>query len=161
MNYNYDKTFYERIALENDRALNCSVPFHPEITSPTTGKTIEICNNSENGKKAIDNWTASLYSGHEPPMDKPCSEMEIFLGFPLVNNGQGAENEAYIKIYIKSNIKVKSVILYYDITSLVADIGGYIGMLLGLSLVDLTIMGNAALLKAINMKLKKGNPPQT
>ena len=48
--------------------------------------------------------------------------------------------------------KVKSVILYYDMTTLVADVGGYIGMLLGVSLVDLTIMCNAVFSKVVKLK---------
>ena len=154
MNYNYDNTFYAKIAEQNFEDLNCSVPFHPVITSSFSGNEIKICNKSDLGKKAIGNWAASFYSSHETPLDKPCAEMEIFLGFPLVNNDQ-AKHEAYIKIYIKSHVKVKSVILYYDITSLIADVGGYVGMLLGVSVVDFTIMFNSALTKAIILKYRQ------
>ena len=154
MNYNYDKTFYEKIAEENFKNYNCSVPFHPLITSTTSEREILICNSSELGKKAIGNWVSSFYSSHETPLDKPCAEMETFLGFPLVNNNEDKQ-EAYIKIYIKSHIKVKSVILYYDITTLIADVGGYVGMLLGVSVVDFTIMFNSALSKTIILKYKK------
>ena len=151
MNYNYDKKFYEKVAFENERDLNCSVPFHPTTNSSITGRQIEICSDSKDGKKAIRNWVASFYSSSETPLDKPCAEMEFFLGFPLVNEDR-SESEAYIKIYIKSHVKVKSVILYYDMTTLVADVGGYIGMLLGVSLVDLTIMCNAVFSKAVKLK---------
>ena len=80
MNYNYDNTFYGRIGEENFKIFNCSVPFHPMITSSSPGKEIKICNSSVLGKKAIGNWVASFYSSHETSLDKPCEEMETFLG---------------------------------------------------------------------------------
>ena len=154
MNYNYDKKFYEKVALENERHLNCSVPFHPTTNSPITGRQIEICNNTKEGKKAIENWSVSFYSSSATPLDQPCSEIQFFFGLPLVNKYR-FETEVYVKIYVKSNVKVKSVILYYDMTSLVADVGGYIGMLLGVSLVDLTIICNSAFAKAIKLLMER------
>lgn len=148
VNYNYDKKFYDKIAKENNESFNCSVPFHPSIKSKLTGNPIEICNSSETGKKALENWVVSFYSGPLTTINKPCAEMEIFLGLPFIYNN-GLVSEAYIKIYIKPDIKVKSVILYYDLTTLFAELGGYIGMFLGISLVDLTIICNSAFSKAI------------
>ena len=80
--------------------------------------------------------------------------MQFFFGFPIVNKHK-SETEVYVKIYVKSNVKVKSVILYYDMTSLVADVGGYIGMLLGVSLVDLTIICNSAFAKAVKLFMER------
>lgn len=152
MNHNYDTTLYEKIAKENEEHFNCSVPFHPSITSQLTRRPIEICNNSETGKKAYNNW----WDSHNAKTDnnKPCAEMDISFGLPYIDNDK-PDNEASIRIYTKSDIKVKSVILYYDITTLLAELGGYIGMLLGISVVDFTIICNSALLRIVTMKLKQ------
>ena len=56
---------------------------------------------------------------------------------PDIDEKDNDPNEAYVRLYLKTKIKVKSTVLYYDSTTLAAEIGGYIGMLLGVSLVDL------------------------
>ncbi len=43
--------------------------------------------------------------------------------------------EGYLKVYMKSTTKVKRSVLDYSWVSMVADIGGYVGLLLGISLV--------------------------
>ena len=154
MNHHYDTTFYELIANENEKHFNCSVPFHPPITSRITKNTIEICNNSDTGKKACENWSNSMSAGPQTPKNKPCARMDIFLGLPFIDSEQ-PDHEASIRIYIKSDVKVKSVIMYYDFTTLAAEVGGYIGMFLGISLVDFTIICNSALFKVVSMKLKQ------
>ena len=78
--------------------------------------------------------------------------MEISVGIPDVGN-DGSDNEAYIMIYIKSDVKVKTVILYYDLTTLFAELGGYTGMFLGVSFVDLIILCNSAFFKFVTMKI--------
>ena len=153
MNHDYDKTLYGKIANENQEHFNCSVPFHPSITSQRTGNTIEICNNSETGKKAYDNWEESLSAGASTPNNKPCAGMDIYLGLPFINNNE-SKNEAFIRLYVKSDIKVKRLGLHYDVTTLVAEVGGYVGMFLGMSLVDITILCNSGFFKMVTRKVK-------
>ena len=151
MNHNYDQTIYKKVAKENEAQFNCTVPFHPTMTSQLTGSIIEICNNSETGKNALRNWWTNAYTTTNK--SKPCTEMVIYLGIPDISNGK-SDNESFLHVYLKSDMKVKSIILYYDLTTLAADIGGYIGMFLGVSLIDVTMMCNSALFKIVAMKLK-------
>ena len=58
-------------------------------------------------------------------------------------------DKAYLKLYFKTNIKQKSTVFYYDSTTFAAEIGGYVGMFLGVSLVDITIILNSFLLITI------------
>ena len=153
MDSNYDEEIYKMIANKNSESLNCSVPFHPPIRSDMTGKLIGICNNSNLGMKAYENYDEALRIGPQIPKYKPCSSMDVVLGLPLIALDQDG-NEAFIRFYFKSHVKVKSIILYYDFASLVADLGGYIGMLLGISLIDLTLKFNSILVKVIKTKLK-------
>ena len=158
MNQNYDKEFYNRVANKNNEELNCSVPFHPVIMSKNNGKTIEICKHNETGKKAVENWLSLLDSGADLLNNKPCTEMHSFLGLPdkSENNiGNQPNHEAFVRLYMNSELRVKSIVMYYDFTALAADIGGYIGMFLGISLVDFTVRCNTVLFKYITQKLKQ------
>ena len=80
--------------------------------------------------------------------DVPCARYDIDLGYPDVSDKEDM-NEAFIKFYLKTDIKVKSTVIYYDSTTLAAEIGGYVGMFLGVSLVDLAIIFNSFLLVTI------------
>ena len=154
MNHNYDNTLYDMVAHKNEIQLNCSVPFHPRTVSTFTRKVIDVCNNSETGKMALDNLLSLKDKGPDLPNNKPCAGLNVFLGQPDIGKNT-VDDQAFIRLYLKSEVKVKSVILYYDFTTLAADIGGYIGMFLGISLVDFTTKCNAALFSIFTMKLKQ------
>ena len=50
---------------------------------------------------------------------------------------KGRKNDsAYAKLYFKSQVQVQRSVLSYSETSLLAEVGGYIGLLLGFSLLD-------------------------
>ena len=74
--------------------------------------------------------------------------MDVFLG-PPEGSVQNKTENAYIRIYVKSDVKIKSVILHYDSITLFAELGGYLGMLLGVSLIDCTNMIDSTLLRII------------
>jgi len=42
----------------------------------------------------------------------------------------------YLKVYLKSTVKVKKMVLNYPFLSMAAEVGGYSGLLLGISLLD-------------------------
>ena len=58
-----------------------------------------------------------------------------FAGFDSTDYN-GNENETYVKFYMKEQIQVKRSHMNYSEVSFFAEVGGYIGMLLGVSLVD-------------------------
>ena len=61
--------------------------------------------------------------------------MEIFFGYPVIQPyGQASY---HLKMYFKSNIKVKRSQIAYPPESLLAEMGGYLGMFLGFSLMDI------------------------
>ena len=157
MNHNYDDEFYSMVAQENDVMFSCTVPFHPPTISNSTGKVIEICKNPEIGKKALQHFSDSCAAGPQATKRKPCTGVNVYLGLPFVDE-ENLDHEASIRIYTKPEVKVKSIIMYYDFTSLVADLGGYMGMLMGISMIDFTIMCNTALLAlTVTMKNKYSN----
>ena len=46
--------------------------------------------------------------------------------------------QAYMKLYVKSTVKMKKTVLDYTWVSMLAEIGGYTGLLLGISVVNVT-----------------------
>ena len=136
MNFKFDELWYQKTARENEKKFGCSVPWHPSIYSQITKKEIQICNDSSKGLKALkqsQQFRDSLIS----PESTPCANFEISLGLPKIDDTDNNMNEAYIRMYPKAQIKMKTTVLYYDFTTLAAEIGGYAGICLGVSLVDI------------------------
>jgi hypothetical protein len=46
-------------------------------------------------------------------------------------------HEASVRLYFNSEIQIQQSILSYSILSLLAEVGGYIGLLLGVSFLDM------------------------
>lgn len=46
--------------------------------------------------------------------------------------------QAHMKLYVKSTVKMKRTVLDYTWVSMLAEIGGYTGLLLGISVVNVT-----------------------
>ena len=151
-NKNYDYSFYDIVANENEKKFNCTVPFHPPTLSKMTGNIIEICPDKLRGKEAYRSYKSFVQTGPSSPSMRPCAGMDVFLGLPDIDTGP--EDEAYIRLYLKTDIKIKSIILYYDSNTLFAEIGGYLGMLLGFSLLDFTSIVNGALFKMFLRKFQ-------
>ena len=149
MNFKFDELWYQKTARENEKKFGCSIPWHPIIYSELTKKNIQICNNSSTGLKALKRsrqFRDSLISAESIP----CSNFEISLGLPKIDDEDNDMNEAYVRLYPKSQIKMKTTVLYYDFTTLAAEIGGYAGICLGVSLVDIVRTINAYILEKMH-----------
>ena len=73
----------------------------------------------------------------------PCSIMDINFGYPIIDTTN--IDEAYVKLYFKMAVQIHKNILAYSTLSFLAEVGGYIGLLLGFSLLDLSkVMKNLA-----------------
>ena len=75
------------------------------------------------------------------------------MGLPF--DGKGPDNEAYIKLYTKSTAKVKKMVYDYTVLSLIAEIGGYTGLLLGVSVLNLTSLVNSVSYKLLDKVMLK------
>ena len=49
----------------------------------------------------------------------------------------GNENETYVKFYIKEEIPVRESFLSCSAVTLLAELGGYVGLIIGVSLMDI------------------------
>lgn len=88
----------------------------------------------------------ALYQGgvRDTACIQPCTTMTVNLGYPVKDTGSSM---ARIKFYFKSNIKVYTSSFGYSALSMLADVGGYIGLLLGYSCKDLSAVFNALILR--------------
>ena len=66
----------------------------------------------------------------------PCSIMDINFGYPIIDTTN--IDEAYVKLYFRMAVNIHKNILAYSTLSFLAEVGGYIGLLLGFSLLDLS-----------------------
>ena len=66
----------------------------------------------------------------------PCASMEVT--FPAMTDGFTSPDEAYTRLYLLTVVKEQTTYWSYSIISLLAEVGGYLGLLLGMSLLDIT-----------------------
>ena len=71
---------------------------------------------------------------------KPCATMGVYFGFPIIGNNTEHPEVAYVKLYFKTQINVHHSFLDYTALSMFGEVGGYIGLLLGFSFLDLTFL---------------------
>ena len=158
MNLNFDDTVYQIANAKLEQEYNCTIPFLPTLSLDITGKPPEICRNEAIGNKAMDTYK---YVETSQLKHTPCARMDIFLGLPFISKGSapyqgfGFNNTAFIKLYFKTAIKVKHTVLDYDFITLVAELGGYTGLLIGLSVGQGVIMINSFVLKIFAARKKQ------
>ena len=70
--------------------------------------------------------------------DNPCATMGISFGYPEHHAQYNPSDKSFAKFYFKSQINVRRSVLSYTGSSMLAEIGAYLGFLLGFSLLDVT-----------------------
>ena len=151
MDKQFDATLYERINKKLEHEFNCTVPFLPAIKSKLTGHYTDICKDPNTSMAAYKQYEYLRSSGQSTLCESPCAGMDIYLGLPFISTTN--DTWAYIKIYLKSTVKMKSTVLDYTPLSLVAEVGGYVGLLLGISVVNIAIIINSFLMRRLRQKL--------
>ena len=82
-------------------------------------------------------FLADLLSASESNCLTPCATMDIIFGIPIISDIDNPKKST-MKMYFKKMIQVRRSYLAYSIISMFAEIGGYLGLLLGYSLLDVT-----------------------
>ena len=67
----------------------------------------------------------------------PCATFDFHSGIPDIDETNNDMNEAFLKLYLNAEVPIKTTILYYGSIELAAEIGGFVGMILGISLIDI------------------------
>ena len=160
MNSIYDNSLSEMANNELVEKFGCTIPFLPAVSSNGTGKPIKICEDAETGSKAYNHYR-DIESSQLGNM--PCARMDIFLGLPAISNnsevvnphpyfGYGLRNKAFVLLYFRTNVKVKRIHYDYDFLALVGELGGYVGLLVGISLSELIVHTTSLVVNQIGKK---------
>ena len=67
----------------------------------------------------------------------PCASMMV--NFQTSNINQAPRDEAQVKFYFKNYVKIVTSHWSYSFISMLAEVGGYVGLLLGMSLLDISL----------------------
>ena len=85
-------------------------------------------------------WESAMYKKYQEFCPLPCVNMQVrFAGLDSTTDN-GNENETFVKFYIKDQIQVRESHLNYTEVSLLAELGGYIGLIIGVSLLDIATL---------------------
>jgi hypothetical protein len=57
--------------------------------------------------------------------------------FGQLINDNNMNNEGLVRMYYNSDIQIQQSIMAYSVLSLLAEVGGYVGLLLGVSFLDI------------------------
>ena len=128
MNFKLDDCLYEKMTKQLMKDFGCTIPYLPNLHN------YPICNPDENGLAASKQYKEMKENGQRALCQKPCETTEVFSGMASFDHTE--EDLAKMKIYLKTNTKVKKSVLDYSWLTMVAEIGGYTGLLLGISLVN-------------------------
>lgn len=132
MDYAFDDCMSQEVVDKLVSRHGCSLPYLPsDGNSPICDPT-----NVELREAAFKDYDFFTSNGQKQLCDRPCSTMEVFSGLPV--DGVTENGLAQMKMYLKSTTKIKRMVLDYTIISMIAEIGGYTGLLLGISFVNIT-----------------------
>ena len=125
--YSKDKCFLENLHDESIKQIGCTTPFG-------LNKSL-ICTDVEKAQKALD-----LYGKMQREVPKsclnPCNYIIPHLYFTYQKRVQKNDN-SFLKLENNGEIKVTKSELAYDTLTLLADIGGYVGLFLGIAIVHI------------------------
>lgn len=75
---------------------------------------------------------------------RACTNLEVSFGYPFIYEAK-KNSSGFITLWFKTSIAVRESQLKYDGASLFAEIGGYTGLLLGVSVFDFAKIFNYCL----------------
>ena len=133
MDLGYDKCIHTNRDKRAMKSLGCTCPaMSHSKANPCNFINISDTQVTKLKNGLLDDIKAEAY---DYDCSTPCSTMGIVYGYPGLAETNTKLGE--VKMYFKSHITVKKSVLVYKETQLMAEIGGYIGLILGFSLLDL------------------------
>ena len=82
-----------------------------------------------------------------PSCSRPCTSMEVTTNYAFKRKNENKDIDSEVRFLFPAKIKVYTEVEAYQVMSLVADIGGSLGLTLGLSLTDIVKPFNALMAK--------------
>ena len=124
--YQIDACNYNGTEKQSLEELGCTTPFGPNKN--------KICTNQTIGRKAILTYYSSMYSDSEKNCEGchyPCSY--FIVSTKLDNKNKVSPGRSYVCLNFEQLIQVTKSHYTYSELSLIAEIGGYVGLFLGIS----------------------------
>ena len=135
--YSPDDCADEQKFQESLREVGCTVPFFKNKA--------HVCNDEEKAEKALEFYKRIVQKRDFKNCLKPCHYLKAYL--IQSQHVQQQTNKAVLLRFGDDGIQVTSAFDAYGELSLFADIGGYVGMFLGLSFSQLSELSNYVLSK--------------
>lgn len=156
MDHHFDSILYEAVNNQLELEFGCTLPFLPDLQSKQRpNASVPICSSDKDHlKKVYSTYLYGIKVGQNTLVEKPCTGMEITPGWAFLGKNSHPD-KASIKIYLKSTVVTKHSVLDYNNTSMLADIGGYLGLLLGVSVVNISVLINKFVLGLLNPRKVK------
>ena len=137
MENSFDGCIYSKLREIMTRDVGCTVPWLPDQSN--------ICTEQEDRTKAF-----SLYQKNRRNQNdicpKSCKFTNMYFGPPVSGlRNEGERNVARAVFYFRRDIKTTTEYFLYSILSMIAEIGSYVGLLLGVSLFKLADINNTVL----------------
>ena len=153
MNMEYDEFLYRRLREILISEYGCIVPFLRDYVTTQDTEQSKVCKDPEKRKMVYARYDLLKRNKDLKVCDNPCSATQVFFG--VIFDDEYDKNQAYLQIYLQSTTNINLTVLDYDGVSLVADIGGYSGLLLGVSVIHLSKLLFKSMVKVVNVRGKK------
>ena len=125
----FDSCMYSNLYEMMMEEVGCTVPWLPDKSN--------ICTDKAKRDKAFEVYQANRRN-QKDICPNSCLFTNMYFGPPVTGvNGVERENYAWGIFYFRRDIKTTTEYLLYTLLSMIAEIGGYVGLLLGASLVNL------------------------
>ena len=136
--YSKDRCFLEKLHAESIKQIGCTTPYGLDKS--------RICTDVEKAKKALD-----LYKVMQRNVSEYCVNPCKYVVPQLFYTHERPSKREFSRLDLWNNgaIKVTKSKLDYDVLALLADIGGYVGLFLGIALVHIK-----EVFRALAQKLK-------
>ena len=133
----YDGCMYSKLYDIMMDKVGCTVPWLPDKTN--------ICTDPSKSKKAFEVYQQNRRN-QEYICPKSCLFTNMYFGPPVSGiNDPVRKDFAWGVFYFRRDIKTTTEYVLYTLLSMAAEIGGYVGLLLGASLVNLGRINSALL----------------
>ena len=123
-------------------------------TSPFGTNKDRICKDNETGSKVMKLYKETM-TNNVDNCNHPC----LFSSTKTTKTDEygGYDATGNVVIYVKENIEVKEAFYLYSILSMIAEVGGYVGLFLGVSVNQVSLLVNVLLdkLEWIHNKRKR------
>jgi hypothetical protein len=129
--HNYDNCMFTTMEETMLKLFGCTVPWLPNRSN--------ICTDNSNSSELALDWFMKNRLNQNEICPRNCIFMDVTLGPPIVHTTKKQNLlYAWATLYLKDEVKSTNEYIVYSELSMAAEMGGYLGLLLGNSLVDIT-----------------------